>query len=204
MADDFPRPLPVQLLGSRLARWVFEAIGWSIQFDGLPSKQGVMVVYPHTSNWDFVYLLIAKWTVGMQLRFWAKDSLFRWPLLGHWMQWLGGVPVDRRSPHGVVGQMVRTIQQCREEDGYFWLALTPEGTRKWTPGWRSGFYQVALGANVPVGICSVNYRERRVYVSHFYHLTGDVQADMERIANAFQGAVGKHHAQAAPIQIMEK
>jgi 1-acyl-sn-glycerol-3-phosphate acyltransferase len=194
----------VQLQGSALARKIFEALGWSIRFEGLPAKQGVMVVYPHTSNWDFVYLVMAKWTVGMQLRFWAKDSLFRLPLMGRWMRWLGGVPVNRGAPNGIVGQTVRTLQKTKEQDGYFWLALTPEGTRKWTPGWRSGFYQVARGADVPVGICSVNYREKRVYVSNFYHLSGDAKADMARIAQGFHGAAGKNHAQAAPIQLIEK
>lgn len=180
------------------------ALGWRVEFDGLPARQGVLIVYPHTSNWDFVFLVVAKWSVGLPLKFWAKDTLISTPLLGRWMRWLGGVPVVRSSPHGLVGQMVRNLQQCRALDSYFWLALTPEGSRKWTSGWRSGFYQVALRSGVPLGLCSVNFREKTVVVSQFYKLSGDVQADMQRIAQALQGAVGKNAAQAAPIRIIEK
>ncbi len=204
MADDFSSPHPVRLQGNALARALFAALGWRVVINGLPSRQGVLVVYPHTSNWDFVYLIIAKWAVGLPLKFWAKDSLMTIPLLGHWLRWLGAVPVDRNAPHGVVGEMVRTMEQNRARDTFFWLALTPEGTRKWTPGWRSGFYQVALGAGVPLGICSVNFPARQVVVSEFYRLSGDIDADMRHIAQAFQDAIGKHPAQAAPIRLIEK
>ena len=204
MVDDFPRPLPVQVQGSALARSLFEALGWRIAYEGLPVRQGVLIVYPHTSNWDFFILLLAKWAVGLPLKFWVKDSLFAVPVLGAWLRWLGGVPVERGSPHGMVGEMVRTLEQSRARDTFFWLALTPEGTRKWTPGWRSGFYQVALGAGVPLGTCCVNFRDKTVVVSRFFTLSGEVQADMQRIAQAFQGATGKHATQAAPIQLIEK
>ena len=204
MLDDFSRPHPVHQQGSKLARKLFEGLGWRVAFDGLPARQGVLIVYPHTSNWDFFVLILAKWAVGLPLKFWGKHSLFSLPVLGTWLRWLGGVPVDRSAPHGAVGDMVRTIGKHRESDAYFWLALTPEGTRKWTSGWRSGFYQVAVGADVPLGTCSVNYREKTVVVSRFYKLSGDVQADMQRVAQAFVGAVGKHAAQAAPIHIIEK
>ncbi len=204
MVDDFSQPYPVQIQGSRLARKLFTALGWHIAFDGLPARQGVLIVYPHTSNWDFLVLLLAKWTVGLPLKFWGKHSLFVIPVLGAWLRWLGGVPVDRSASHGVVGDTARTIAQCKASDAYFWLALAPEGTRQRTAGWRSGFYQVALAAGVPVGTCCVNFREKTVVVSRFYKLSGDMEVDMQRIAQAFQGAVGKNAAQAAPIHIIEK
>jgi 1-acyl-sn-glycerol-3-phosphate acyltransferase len=190
--------------GSTLAQKLFAALGWRIAFDGLPARQGVLIVYPHTSNWDFIILILAKWAVGLPLKFWVKDSLFTLPVLGTWLRWLGGVPVDRKSAHGIVGDMVRALDQCRARDAYFWLALTPEGTRKWIRGWRSGFYQVALGAGVPLGTCCVNFNKKTVVVSRFYTLSGDVQADMQRIAQAFRDAVGKHSDQAAPILMIEK
>jgi 1-acyl-sn-glycerol-3-phosphate acyltransferase len=204
LADDFPRPHSFQTGGSSIARSLLALLGWRVHFDGLPARQGVMIVYPHTSNWDFVYLILAKWAVGLSLKFWVKDALFKVPLLGSWLRWIGGVPVERTSAHGSVGQMVRTLQQCMHDDAYFWLALTPEGTRKRTAGWRSGFYQVAVGAQVPVGICCVNFSARTVVVTQFYRLSGDVQADMQRIAHSFEAAEGKKAAQAAPIRLLEK
>ena len=95
---------------SRLARGVLRLFGWRVDSPGLPAEQGVILVYPHTSNWDFVVGLLAKWALGLQLRFWAKDSLFRVPLMGRWMRYLGGVSVDRRSSRGLVGQ---TVEQMR-------------------------------------------------------------------------------------------
>jgi 1-acyl-sn-glycerol-3-phosphate acyltransferase len=204
MADDFPRPLAVPVRGSALARWLLALLGWQVRMDGLPARQGVMVVYPHTSNWDFLYMVLAKWAVGFPMKFWGKASLFTIPLAGRWLHWIGGVPILRDSPRGVVGEMVRTLEQCKASNSFFWLALAPEGTRKRTPGWRSGFYQVALGARVPLGVCSVNYRTRTIDISHYFVLTGDVTADMQRVADALQDASGKRPELAAPIRISEK
>ena len=203
MANDFPKPHPEQPQGSALARKVLALLGWQLRFEGFPAKQGVMVVYPHTSNWDFVVLLLAKWAIGMDAKFWGKDSLFRVPVLGAWMRWLGGLPVNRQSTQGMVGSMVQEFAHSQNNDAPFWLALAPEGTRKWTPGWRSGFYRVATEAQVPLGICSVNFQKKTIDVTHFHRLSGDVAADMQRIAQALQDAAGKHPAQASPITLIE-
>ena len=126
-AIEFPGPPAVRFSGSRLARWVLKQIGWRVKFDGLPTQQGVLVVYPHTSNWDFVILVIAKWAVGISVSFWAKDKLFRVPIFAPWLRWLGGIPVNRTSPRGTVGQAVDRFAQARSQGRYFWLALSPEG-----------------------------------------------------------------------------
>lgn len=204
MTDDFPRPHPVLFMGSGLARRVLGWFGWQVLADGLPARQGIVIVYPHTSNWDFVVLLLAKWALGFSVKFWIKDTLFRIPLLGTWLRWLGGVAVNRRAAHGIVGSMVDTLKQNQAQDSFFWLALTPEGTRKWTPGWRSGFYQVARGANVPMGLCAIDYATKTVDVTRFYKLSGDVDADMQSIAQALSGTVGYHPESAAPIRIEGK
>ena len=68
-------PHPVQFKGSALARWMLARMGWTVQFEGLPSLQGVIAVYPHTSNWDFIVGIVAKWAIGIPAYFWAKDSL---------------------------------------------------------------------------------------------------------------------------------
>lgn len=189
---------------SALARVLLSLLGWKLVFEGLPSRQGVVIVYPHTSNWDFVFLILAKWSAGIPVRFWGKDSLFKWPVLGAWLRWLGGVPVRRDSPHGAVGQMARTVAESKAKADFFWLGLAPEGTRKWVPGWRSGFYRVALEAQVPLGICSINFREKTIRVTDFLVLSGNVQSDMRHIAEALGSAVAKYPAQAGPIQLREK
>lgn len=201
--SDFPRPFAVQFSGSALARWILRRLGWRVLFDGLPAKQGVLAVYPHTSNWDFVILVIAKWAVGIPVRFWGKDSLFRLPLFGRWLRWLGGVPVQRTASNGVVSETAAQMAQAREQDAYFWLALAPEGTRKHIPGWRTGFYRTAVRAGVPLGLVRLDYRLREVSVQNFIRLTGSEVDDFPRIAHVYEGVTGCKPANAAPIRLLE-
>lgn len=200
--NDFPRPFPVQFPGNAVARWLLRRMGWKIHFEGLPTRQGMLAVYPHTSNWDFVLLVTVKWAIGIPVRFWGKHSLFRIPLLGRWMRSLGGVPVDRTAAHGLVGQAVEQFNQARERNEYFWLALAPEGTRKYIPGWRSGFYRTAVQAGAPLGLARVDYRLREVRVLDFIRLSGDEQRDFERISAGFAGVTGCRPANASPIRLL--
>jgi 1-acyl-sn-glycerol-3-phosphate acyltransferase len=201
--SEFSRPYPVQFAGNALARWVLRRLGWTVKFEGLPTLQGMLAVYPHTSNWDFVILMIVKGAVGIPVRFWAKDKLFRIPLFATWLRWLGGVPVDRTSPRGVVAQAVDEFAKAREKGEYFWIAVAPEGTRKKIPGWRSGFYQTALRAGVPLGLVRVDFRRREVEIREFLMLSGNEAEDFQRIARAFEGVTGCKPQNAAPIRLLD-
>lgn len=202
-ASDYPRPYPVRFRGSRLARWLLERAGWTVRFEGLPALQGVLIVYPHTSNWDFIVMVLAKWSVGVPVRFWGKDRLFRIPLFGRWLRWLGGVPVDRTASHGVTRQALDIFAARVREGRYFWLGLAPEGTRKYIPGLRSGFYRTALGAGVPLGVIRLDYRQREVRVLDFIRLSGDEAADMARIAAIYEGVTGRVPGRAAPLVLLD-
>jgi len=202
MQSAFPLPHPVQLRGSKLARWLLRAVGWRLHFEGLPALQGLFVVYPHTSNWDFVVGVLAKWALGVQVNFWGKGTLFDIPLLGRWLRWLGGIPVMRDAPHGLVGQAVQQLVQARDAGRYCWFALAPEGTRKWTAGWRSGFYVTACQASVPVCLVRLDYGRKALDALQFVRLSGDSGQDMLRIATAFEGVQGLYAGQQAPIFLL--
>lgn len=191
----------VRLSGGRLARALLRLAGWRIRFDGLPARQGVVIVYPHTSNWDFVVGVLAKWAVGIQVTFWGKAGLFRVPLLGRWMRWLGGLPVDRDAAQGRVGQMVGELVAAREAGRFLWLALSPEGTRRYTDAWRSGFYHVALGADVPLALAYFDYRAREIGLAHFVRLSGDLAVDMAAIADYLGQRIGHTPQRAAAIRL---
>ncbi len=193
------QPHPVQFKGSALARWLLSHMGWRIAFEGLPTLQGVAVVYPHTSNWDFIVGILAKWAIGIPAHFWGKDSLFKVPVFGRWLRWVGGLPIDRRAAHGAVGQMVDTIAEHARAGRLLWLGLAPEGTRKRTPGWRSGFYQVALGAGVPLGIVRLDWGRRELRFVDFLTLSGDEAADYARLQTLFADVQGYHADQGCPI-----
>jgi 1-acyl-sn-glycerol-3-phosphate acyltransferase len=190
---------PVTFKGSRLARWILTMLGWRLDFEGFPARQGVAIVYPHTTNWDFPIGMLAKWALGVPARFWGKDTLFKLPMVGAWMRWVGGIPIDRSSSRGVVGQMVHVFEQHKQNDQLLWLGLAPEGTRSFTPGWRSGFYQLALGAQVPLALVKLDWEQRRFSVVDFYVLTGDVERDYAHMAHVFEGVKGFHEHQMGPI-----
>lgn len=190
--------------GSRLARALLALAGWRVIEDGFPARQGVAIVYPHTSNWDFVVGVLAKWSIGIPVRFWGKDTLFDVPLFGRWLRWLGGMPIERHSPRGAVGAMVHTMREAVARDDLLWLALSPEGTRRRTEGWRSGFYQVALGAGVPLALVVLDYGQRQVRVHDFLLLSGDSTADYARIAQGFAGVRGHQPGKASPVQPLPK
>jgi 1-acyl-sn-glycerol-3-phosphate acyltransferase len=190
----------VTLAGSALARRVLGLLGWRLLFDGLPARQGVIVVYPHTSNWDFPVVLLAKWAVGLQAAFWGKDTLFRWPLFGRWLRWLGGHPVVRDKPQGAVGQMIDSMREARERGEFMWLALAPEGTRSRAAGWRSGFYRVAAEAGVPVALVVLDYATKRVGFDSFWRLSGDMPADFVTFAARLAPCRGRHPELAAPVR----
>ncbi|MBP6276192.1 MAG: 1-acyl-sn-glycerol-3-phosphate acyltransferase [Limnohabitans sp.] len=182
-----------------MAHWVLKMLGWRLEFQGFPTLQGVAIVYPHTSNWDFPIGMLAKWALGIPAHFWGKDSLFKFPLIGTWMRWVGGIPIDRSSSKGVVGQMVHVFEQHKANDQLLWLGLAPEGTRSLTPGWRSGFYQVAWGAQVPLALVKLDWGKRCFSVVDFYELTGQTDVDYAHFAQVFEGVLGFHVDQMGPI-----
>jgi 1-acyl-sn-glycerol-3-phosphate acyltransferase len=117
------------------------------------------------------------------------------------MRWIGGVPVDRRNPRGVVGQMVERFEAAKANGEFFWLALAPEGTRSYAPHWRSGFYQVALGADVPLGLAYFDYPQRVVSAQRFIRLSGDAAADMAAIDAYLGHRRGRKPHLAAPVRL---
>jgi 1-acyl-sn-glycerol-3-phosphate acyltransferase len=203
IVSDFAKPYAVQFRGSKLAMGFLKLMGWKVYFDGMPTMQGVAVVYPHTSNWDAPIMFLAKSAIGVKVMFWGKDTIFRIPLLGAWLRWIGGVPVKRTSAEGIVGQAVKIIAEHKKNGEYFWLGLSPEGTRKYIPGWRSGFYQTALLTQVPVCVAKLDYAKREISVRDFVVLTGDMPHDMARIAGIYEGVRGYRPELAAPVQILD-
>lgn len=189
--------------GSALARRILALLGWRLEFAGLPAMQGVIVVYPHTSNWDFPVGLLAKWGMGLEVRFWGKHTLFRIPLFGAFLRWVGGLPVDKTAANGAVEQMVDAFEQKRQAGEYFWLALAPEGTRSWRPAWRSGFYRLTLKAQVPLMVASLDYGRKRIRLMDVMNLTGRASEDMARIAQLLEGSQGLRADQASPIKLQE-
>ena len=187
----------------RLARALLRLAGWRVDFHGLPTAQGVAVVYPHTANWDFVVQMQAKGSIGLPVTFWGKASLFRIPLFGAWLRVMGGLPVLRHTPQGAVARMKTEMQAACAQGRFMWLGLSPECTRQRTEGWRSGCYRVAQQSGVPVALVALDSSQRRVCFDSFWRLCGEPAADFAVFARRLSGTRGRHPQCAAPVRLLE-
>ena len=181
---------------SRLCAGLLRLLGWRLVMVPLPGPRGVLIVYPHTSNWDFPLGVLARGAMGLPLSWIGKHTLFRWPL-APLLRWLGGTPVNRSAP----GRLIEELTAALRSRDWMWLALSPEGTRRRLDHWRSGFYRLARAAEVPVGLGFIDFATRRIGVLGHLTLTGDEAADMARIAAAYQGLQGFKPEQASPIRL---
>lgn len=198
MEDTRMRASVLPTLRQRMALRLLNALGWQFDFKSLPGPHGVAVVYPHTSNWDFPIGLLAKWAVDLPFRWLAKDSLFRGPM-GALMCYWGGVAIDRSAPQGTIGRLAETIHAAP----WFWLVITPEGTRGYRPAWKSGFYRIARAADVPVCLIAIDYGRKVIDVTRTIALTGDEAADMAVIAERYADVRALHPASAAPVRLTD-
>lgn len=141
-----------------------------------PDRASILVGAPHTSNWDFVLMLAIVWDLGIEVRYLGKDSLFR-PPFGFVMRALGGIPVDRSNPHGLVSDLVARAQ----EGELFYLVVTPEGTRAAGEYWKSGFWRIAVGAGLPITLGYVDRTTMTTGLGLTFEPTGDLTADMDTV-----------------------
>lgn len=154
--------------------WAFSR--WTLVTEPAPTQPTVVLGAPHTSNWDFVLMLAIAWRLEMRFRWLGKESLFRgWR--GPIMRAIGGIPVDRSNPAGLVDAIVSRIR----DGDVFGLVVTPEGTRGGATHWKSGFYRIAREAGLPVTLGYVDRTTMTTGLGPTLPLTGDVGADMDAI-----------------------
>ena len=153
--DNLPRPHPPRL-SQRVAYRLLALFGWRVDVHWPPEPHGVIIVYPHTSNWDFVVGIVTRYAMGLPVRWVGKDTLFNGPFGQLFKRW-GGIPVNRRQSTGFIGQ----LQDAFAANPWLWVVITPEGTRSHSPHWKSGFYHLALAADVPVGLAYIDFGSPR-------------------------------------------
>lgn len=168
------------------ARAVMSAIGWKIVGDVPDEPKILLVGAPHSSNWDYFFTVLTMYSLGVDLHFVAKRSLFDNPL-GGIMYFTGGIPLDRGTSDGFVEQMT---EEFNERDTFI-LAIMPEGTRG-PAVWRSGFYHIAQGAGVPLVMVIFDYGNKLMHLGPTFWPTGDYEADLVKIQAFFEGVRGKN------------
>ena len=186
------------MLGTRIAKLYLRARGWHFETP-LPSiKKFVVTAYPHTSNWDGIHLLMCATSAGLPLRWMVKRSLVDGPM-GPFLTKLGAIPIDRSKAGNLVDQMVAEFDR-RDE---LVLVIPPEGTRTFSEYWKSGFYHIALGANVPVVPGYLDFERKVGGVGEPIHLTGDVHADMDNLRAFYEelNPIGRYHYKTSPVRL---
>ena len=174
-----------------LLQW-YRRSGWTAQGTLPATRKFVIIGASHTSNWDFLVFLGTVYAVGRRVRFIGKQSLFRGPL-GRFMRAIGGVPVDRRAPQDLVCQIV---EQIRAHDDFL-LIVAAEGTRARTTKWKTGFYQIALRAGVPIVCAGPDYPTKRGIFGPIIHPTGNFERDMAPAFAFFRSLHPRHPERAA-------
>lgn len=166
----------------------FKLWGWKVIGD-FPKqlRKYILVVAPHTSNWDFPLGLLLRNIRGVDAKFIGKSSLFKAPF-GWIFRALGGYPVDRSKSNNYVDAVVDIFNS--KED--FILTITPEGTRKRVDEFKTGFYYIALGAKVPLVMVIIDFANKTVSFTEPFYPTGNKEADFEVILNHFRGVKGKN------------
>ncbi len=177
-----------------LMRWislfVLKIRGWRIEGRFPEIAKYVLIAAPHTSNWDFPITISMAFALKGKIYWMGKDTLFRRPFTGIF-KWLGGISVDRSKSNNLVSQMVQQFS----DSGNLVLTIPPAGTRSHVMKWKTGFYYIALGANVPVVLGFLDYRTKVGGIGPVFFPTGDIHADMQQISGFYSGIHGKHPVQ---------
>lgn len=176
-------------LAAAIGRLSMRASGWRFEGSVPDVRKMVLIVAPHTSNWDFPVGLQAKLALRLGCTFIGKHTLFRWPL-GVLMRWLGGIPVDRKAAAGFASEVARVM---READRMT-VALAPEGTRKLVPQWKSGFYRIAVEAGAPILPVGFDYSRKVVFFAPLFHPTGDYATDLAELRSYYRPEMGQKPA----------
>jgi len=169
-------------------KFFFWIAGWKIQ-GSIPAdlKKYVMIVAPHTSNWDFMVGLAARSILRIDTKYVAKKELFRFPF-GWLFKMLGGYPVDR-SRHN---NFVDAVCELFDSKNRFSICLTPEGTRSYAPEWKTGFYYIAKNSGLPIVMVGFDYENKVVKVEPAFYTGDDIEKDIEKIKSFYRNIKGKY------------
>ena len=181
---------------SHISMWILTKLGWTIPARLPNAKKYVIIAAPHTSNWDFPLGILAAKAMRLEVQWMGKHTLFRWPF-GWFFRAIGGTAVKREAGRNYIAQMADLF----ERSDRLVLALAPEGTRKKTDHWKTGFYYIARAANVPIVFAYLDFGNKQVGVGDLFYPTGDIHADFEVIRSFYASRRGKNPEQESPARL---
>ena len=172
------------------------AFGWEVDGGKPAARKAVVVAAPHTSNWDFPFTLAIAWTLGVDIAWLGKDSMFRWPVAGIFRAW-GGIPVDRSMANDLVRQVAARLRDADD----LYVVLSPEASRRHVDRWKTGFYFIAREAEVPIVLGYLDYRTKKGGLGTLFWPSGDLAADAAGIRGFYEGMTGKRAAKFAGVRL---
>jgi len=178
------------------ARIYFLLFRWEVVDEVPDTPKMVVIACPHTSNWDMPFMVAAAGILRVKINWLGKHSLFKWPY-GWFMRMTGGIPVDRRAPQGLVA-VAADILNSRDK---IVLAVPASGTRSKKDYWKSGFYHIAMVAQVPIVCGYLDYGRKRCGLGLSFVPTGDIKADMDRIRAFYEDVRGKYPEKRSRIRL---
>jgi|SRR5262249_28454547 len=177
----------ISMLMRGLAYSFMKVFGWRLEGRLPDVNKLVVIAAPHTSNWDLPVLLSVAFALKTKACWLGKHSLFRWPF-GFLFRWMGGIPVYRSASQNVVAQSVEMFRNSEK----LILTIPPEGTRSKVSHWKTGFYYIALGAEIPIAMAFIDYGRKASGVGPTLYPTGNIEADMEIIRDFYINVTAKY------------
>ena len=178
----------------KIASRILSLSGWEVVGEVPDIDKAVYIAAPHTSNWDGFWLIVGKTVLGLEAKFLAKHTVFWWPL-GAILNRFGAIPVDRSRGAGVVQELIEMFAGNDRLN----LALAPEGTRKWTQYWKTGFYRIAVEADVPLVLGFIDYGSKKMGIGGVFKPTGDIQSDLKYLRDFYRPYQPRHPRNKGPI-----
>ncbi len=167
--------------------FLYTIFRWKIEGNFPKQEKKFLIIFaPHTHWQDFFLGLATKWVKGLKANYAGKSSLFE-PPFGFIFRWFGGVPINRTA----TGNKVDAIVQLFKARDEFVLAMSPEGTRKKVVKWKTGFYYIAKGADIPIIMVALDFKNKVIRISKPYRTTENKEQDFADIRKYFEGIIGK-------------
>jgi 1-acyl-sn-glycerol-3-phosphate acyltransferase len=175
-------------MSKSLSELILKKLGWSLVM-GVPdgTKKCVLIVAPHTSNWDFIIGRLIFNVIGLPTKFLIKKEVFFWPL-GYLLRKMGGIPVDRSRNNNIIKEVAQLFSKYDE----LIITITPEGTRKLSKNWKKGYYYIAELAKVPIAVSFIDYKKKQAGISFLLEPSGDYDKDFKRIQALYFDKTAKY------------
>ena len=175
-----------------LARWFLRTFGWRVEGTIPPilgNKNLILIAGPHTSNWDGVFGFAAILGLDAKITFFGKYTLFNKPILGRFLKYMGGIPVDKSKPGRGLTDVA--IENMKKLNGSF-IAMSPEGTRAKTEKMRSGFLRIAKSVEGQIFLGAFDFDKKRIVLDKFYNPSGNNEQDLQWVRDYFMQYKAKH------------